>query len=110
MFMTYHYSGRTKSYTPNVGDRNNGACQVKDYTKDFVRFGVDWQADHIAWYIDGVKCGQFNGNTSTIESGPMHLILEVMVDIQWHRDWNLKSAAGASDQLQVDYVRAYQQK
>ena len=110
VFMTYHYNGRSTSYTPNVGNGNNGACQAKDYTKDFVRLGVDWQADHIAWYIDGVKCGQFNGNTTTIENGPMHLIMEVMVDNQWQRDWNMRTASGASDEMQIDYVRVYQQR
>jgi hypothetical protein len=37
---------------------------------------------HVAWYIDGVKCGQFNGNASSIESGPMQLILHMMIDNQ----------------------------
>lgn len=109
VFMTYHYSGRAKSSTPNRGNHNNGACAVKDYTKDFVRLGVDWQRNHIAWYIDGVKCGQFDGDTSTIEDSPMHLILNVMVDNAWQRDWTLTSSAGASDEMQVDYVRVFQQ-
>lgn len=109
IFMTYHHSGRTKGYYLNNGDHNNGACQAKDFTRDFVRIGVDWQPTHIAWYIDGVKCGQYNGDRSTIESGPMHLILQLMVDNKWQRDWGLATASGASDQLQVDYVRVYQQ-
>lgn len=110
VFMTYHYNGRSASFTPNVGNDNNGACQVKDYTKDFVRLGLDWQADHIAWYIDGVKCGQFNGNSSTIEDGPMHIILEQMVDNQWQRDWGMATTSGASDKVQIDYVRVFQQR
>ena len=110
IFMTYHYNGRSRSSTPNVGNGNNGACAAKDYTKDFVRLGLDWQPTHIAWYIDGVKCGQFDGNSSTIEDGPMHLILQVMVDNAWQRDWKHTSSAGAMDEMQVDYLRVFQQR
>ncbi len=58
MFMTYSYSGRDQSYNVNSGLHHNGACAAKDYSKGFVRMGVDWQPDHIAWYIDGVKCAR----------------------------------------------------
>lgn len=110
-FMTYHYNDRGDSYTPNNGKFNNGACAVKDYSKDFVRMGLDWQPNHIAWYIDGVKCGQFNGNAATIENGPMQIILHMMVDNNWQRNWNV----GLLDptltrQLEVDYLRVFQQQ
>ena len=111
MFMTYHYNDRRTSFTPNNGLHNNGACQTKDYSTDFVRFGVDWQPTHIAWYLDGVKCGQFNGNASTIESGPMQLILHMMIDNQWERDWgSVLSSQTVVRQLEVDYIRIYQQQ
>ncbi len=111
IFMTYHYNGRSTSFTPNNGLHNNGACQLKDYSTSFVRFGLDWQPSHIAWYIDGVKCGQFNGNASTIESGPMQLVLHMMVDNQWERDWNsVLSSQTLVRQLEVDYIRIYQQQ
>lgn len=109
MFMTYNYNNRSQSYAPNTGKFNNGACAVKDYSQDFVRMGVDWEPDHIAWYINGVKCGQFT-NASQIESGPMQLILHMMIDNHWQRSWNV----GLLDptltrQLEVDYIRVYQQ-
>jgi len=111
VFMTYHYNGRATSFTPNNGLHNNGACQVRDYSTDFVRFGLDWQPTYIAWYIDGVKCGQFNGNSSTIESGPMQLILHMMIDNQWERDWgSVLASQTLVRQLEVDYIRIYQQQ
>jgi hypothetical protein len=107
MFMTYHYNNRSQSYPVNTGKFKNGACATKDYSKNFVRMGMDWQPDHVAWYIDGKKCGQFNGNISNV---PMQLILDLMVDVGWQRDWNV----GLKDptltrQLEVDYMRVYQQ-
>jgi beta-glucanase (GH16 family) len=111
MFMTYHYNGRTASFTPNHGLHNNGACSAKDYSTDFVRLGVDWQPTHIAWYVDGVKCGQFDGDASTIESGPMQVILHMMIDNQWERDWgSVLSNQTLVRELEVDYIRIYQQQ
>jgi beta-glucanase (GH16 family) len=106
-FMTYHYNGRTSSYAVNSGDNNNGACTVKNYASGFSTFGVDWQPDHVAWYIDGVKCGQYTGTTSTSN---MYLILNLMVDNQWERNWGLTTQNNPTDQLEVDYIRVYQQR
>jgi len=107
--MTYHYAGRDQSYHVNQGKFDNGACAVKDYSANFVRMGVDWEPDHIAWYIDGQECGRFDDATQ-IEDGPMQLILHMMVDNDWQRQWNV----GLTDptlvrQLEVDYIRLYQQ-
>ena len=112
IFMHYHYNDRSDSFRVGAGGiDNNGACQFKDYSKDWVRFGLDWQPTYIAWYIDGVKCGQFNGNASTIENGPMQILLHMMIDQGWQRDWNSVLANQTLvNQLEVDYIRVYQQK
>jgi hypothetical protein len=107
MYMTYHYNDRSQKYAVNTGKYKNGACATKDYSKNFVRMGLDWQPDHVAWYIDGKKCGQYSGSTANV---PMQLILNVMVDNLWQRQWNV----GLKDptltrQLEVDYMRVYQQ-
>jgi beta-glucanase (GH16 family) len=109
IFMNYHYNNRGSHYSPNNGLNNNGACAVKDYSTNWVRFGLDWQPSHVAWYIDGVKCGQFTGNTTTVENGPMQLLLHMMIDHQWQRDWgSVLSSQTLVRQLEVDYIRVYQ--
>ena len=109
MFMTYHYNNRSQSYTPNNGQYNNGACPVVDYSKDYVRMGMDWEPGHIAWYINGVKCGEFT-NASQIENGPMQLILHMMVSNDWMRSWNVPLLDNTlTRELDVDYIRVYQQ-
>ena len=110
MFMTYHYAGRNSSYPVNTGKFKNGKCTTKDYSKDFVRMGMDWEPDHVAWFIDGVECGRFTGSGAQIANTPMQLILHMMVDNDWQRRWNV----GLTDpslvrQLEVDYIRVYQQ-
>jgi hypothetical protein len=109
MFMTYSYGGRAKSYNVNTGKHNNGACPVKDYSRDFVRVGMDWEPGRIAWYIDGKKCAEYAGG-STIESGPMQIILHMMVDNNWQRQWNVGLAdPSLKRRLEVDYLRVFQQ-
>ena len=58
-----------------------------------------------------MKCGQFNGNSSSIDSGPLQLILHTMIDNQWERDWGSALANRTLvRQLEVDYIRIYQQQ
>jgi beta-glucanase (GH16 family) len=110
MYMTYHYDNRSQSYPVNTGKFKNGACATKDYSKDFVRMGVDWQADHVAWYIDGKKCAEFTSSMGQIENGPMQIILHMMVDNEWQRRWNVGlTDPSLTRQLEVDYLRVYQQ-
>jgi beta-glucanase (GH16 family) len=111
IWMHYHYNNRSAHHRVNTGSGNNGACAVKNYSTDWVTFGLDWQPTYVAWYIDGVKCGQFNGNTTTVENGPMQLILHMMIDNQWERDAGLVLPSQTLvRQLEVDYIRIYQQR
>jgi hypothetical protein len=112
MFMTYSYApDRNNSYPVNTGKFKNGKCATKDYSKDFVRMGVDWEPDHVAWFIDGVECGRFTGTGAQIANTPMQLILHMMVDNDWENRWNVPLLDPTlTRQLEVDYIRVYQQK
>jgi hypothetical protein len=115
MFMSYSYNNRTDSYNVNkIADsgesEDNGTCPVRDYSQDWTRFGVDWQPDHIAWYINGVKCGEFT-DAAQIENGPMQLILHMMIDNDWERDaHSVLRDQTLVNRLEVDYIRVYQQQ
>ncbi|MVU77332.1 family 16 glycosylhydrolase [Nocardia sp. ET3-3] len=110
MFMTYAYDGRSKSYRVNKTPSDNGACPVRDYAQDWVRFGVDWEPDHIAWYINGVRCGEFT-DAGAIENGPMQLILNMTIDNDWERNEGSTLAdLSRTAELDVDYLRVFQQQ
>ena len=109
VFMTYAHNDRTQLYKVNKQPQDNGSCPVRDYSRDWVRFGVNWQPDQIAWYIDGIKCGEFS-DAAQIENGPMQLILDLMVNTNWARDVNsVVPHESPVAQLEVDYIRVYQQ-
>lgn len=107
--MNYSYNGRTESYSVNAGPEDNGACGVRDYSDEWVRYGVDWQPDYIAWYINGVECGRFT-DSGRIENGPMQLILHMMIDNDWEREADsILTDQTRVGRLEVDYIRVYQQ-
>jgi beta-glucanase (GH16 family) len=109
IFMTYHPPPSRSGDSINTGEHNNAACPVKDYSKDWVRIGMDWEPNYIAWYIDGVKCGQRNSSQMQIENGPMQLILHMMVDNNWERSWGMTLPnQQTTASLDVDYVHIYQ--
>jgi beta-glucanase (GH16 family) len=111
--MEMHYSWATDPnayYSPN-DTQKNGACADLDYSKAFHRFGVDWEPTFVAFYIDGVKCGQHNATANEpVPNVPMQLILNQMVSVNWQRSVNkpLLDTSLTSD-LQSDYIRVYQQ-
>jgi hypothetical protein len=110
MEMHYHYANRTKSYSPNGDSGKNGACADLDYSQGQHRFGVDWEPTHVAFYVDGVKCGEFTDSTE-IEKNPMQIILNHMVSVNWQRDIGKPLLDDTLvRELDVDYIRVFQQK
>ncbi|HYO09684.1 MAG TPA: PA14 domain-containing protein [Tepidisphaeraceae bacterium] len=78
-----------------------------DFSQDFHTFGVDWQADHVAWYVDGVERARTT-DPRYISPEAMYPILNVALGGDW---------AGAPDAttpfpatMDVDYVRVWQQQ
>ena len=111
IFMTYHYNNRGTSFTPQQRPAQQRRVPGQETIRPiWCRFGLDWQPTYIAWYIDGVKCGQFNGNATTIENGPMQLILHMMIDNSGNGTGVGPDEPDPGAQLEVDYIRIYQQQ
>jgi beta-glucanase (GH16 family) len=120
MFQTYHYSpglpadqDRNASWTPNRGTGSNGSAPVLDYSAGYHTFGVDWQADHLAFYIDGIRSGAFptpgTGNAN-IPHTPGYILLQQMVENNWIRSTGelLPDPSASVDTFHIDYVRVWQ--
>lgn len=128
MEMHYYYDGRSDYYSPNSGgsiggvNNKNGSCTSSiDYSQTFHTYAVDWEPTYVAFYIDGVKCGQFTGSPSTpsgageidgISDEPMLLILNQMVNTTWQQNAavGLPSGSTASSDLKVENIRVFQQE
>jgi beta-glucanase (GH16 family) len=120
MFQAYHYrpglaldSSRNTSWTPNQGTGNNGSAPVLDYSTAYHTYGLDWQADHLAFYIDGIKSGTFPTpgiDNTNIPRTPGHVLIQQMVENSWIRATGqlLPDPRTSVDTFHVDYVRVWQ--
>ncbi|MFZ4519271.1 MAG: DUF4082 domain-containing protein, partial [Microthrixaceae bacterium] len=102
-WMHVHHTNRTIAWDPN-GSGGNGACPTQDYADGFHTYGINWQPTFIDFYIDGRRCGSFTG---PVWSGDLEVIINLMVDVDWQRQWGLAGAT-VSDRLDVDYVKVWQ--
>jgi beta-glucanase (GH16 family) len=100
--MTVHYS-RTKGSVVKDGFAWTGTA---DLSKDWHTYGVDWEPDFIAWYVDGVERWRYTNKTH-IPAEPMYLLVNLAVGGDW---------PGSPDQstvfpsvFQIDYLRVWQQ-
>jgi beta-glucanase (GH16 family) len=120
MFQTYHYreglpydQARNDHWTPNRGTGNNGAAPVLDYSTDYHTYGVDWQPDHLTFYIDGIASGTFpdpGTNNSNIPRTKGYVLIQQMVENDWIRATGnlLPDPETSVDTFHVDYVRVWQ--
>lgn len=121
IYQTYHYDDRKSDYkvnnlsgdndgTGNMVENVNGKCARMDYSAGFHTYGVDWQPDHIAFYIDRSECGRFTATSpGQIPNEPMQIILDLMVDPTWQRNANLVlPSQTATDALEVSYLKVWQ--
>ncbi len=111
MQMHYSWGPDPDYYSPNEAHKN-GSCADMDYSKGQHRFGVDWEPTFVAYYIDGVKCGQLNATaTVPVPNVPMQLILDQMVSNNWQRSIGKPLLNNTlTNDVQVDYMRVYQQQ
>ncbi len=108
IFTTAH-SGDANSTHTAVGSNANGPIysnqgwsRVADMSADFHTYGLNWQADKITWYMDGVKL--FEMNTPADMNKPMYLLAGVGVS---NNDWIGYASPTTTGQMQIDYLRAY---
>jgi len=74
-----------------------------DFSRDYHTYAVEWSADKLVWYIDGVKRHQVDGKSPR---GPMYVLANLAVGGDW------PGAPDASTQFpaafDIDYIRAYE--
>jgi beta-glucanase (GH16 family) len=120
MYQTYHYApglpagqARNTSWTPNQGSGNNGNAPVLDYSTAYHTIGVDWEPDHLTFYIDSIASGTFptrGTNNSNIARTAGYILIQQMVDNSWLRAaaCAVHDTTSATDTFDIDYVRVWQ--
>lgn len=67
-------------------------------------YAIDWQADKLVWYIDGVARKTLTG--AAVPQEEMYLLLNLAVGGNWPGDPDTTTQFPAT--MEVDYVRTYQ--
>jgi len=98
--MNYHYFGPEGKET-----RSSGEWEGPDFSEDWHVFGLNWQPDHITWYIDGVERSTF-AEAAYISTDPMYIILNLAVGGNWPGEPDETTPFPSS--FEIDYVRIYQ--
>ncbi len=76
-----------------------------DTTAAFHVYGLDWEPDHVTWYVDGQAVGTYT-NASVIPQEAMYLIFNLDVGGDWAGP--LTVASPSQSTWMVDYVRVFQ--
>ena len=77
-----------------------------DLAANFHTYGMDWQADHVTWYFDGVPIKNFK-NVNAIPHKPMYILLNLAVG-GWIAPPDKTNHFPAT--MLVDYVRVWPHK
>lgn len=91
------------------GDSLTHYSQLPGSRDGYHLFGVDWQKDHYAFYVDGKPAWRV---TEAVSSAPQFLMLTAEMESGlWDKRYSLKQSAGLlPDAWHVDYVRVYQRR
>ncbi|MDJ0391616.1 family 16 glycosylhydrolase [Roseomonas sp. E05] len=79
------------------------STRVVDLSEDFHTYAVDWQADHVTWYLDGAPVHQIA--TPEDMHRPMYLLANLNVGGTW--EGRADPAKPFEATYQIDYIRAY---
>jgi hypothetical protein len=95
------------TFTTHRGDRQDvhDDWTGPDLSKDFHTFGVEWAADHIAWFVDGVEVARTTG-TQWVVHEAMYPIIDLAVGGTGNPQPDETTPFPAT--MDVDYVRVWQ--
>jgi beta-glucanase (GH16 family) len=98
VYMTNHWG------TDQSHQQYSTSYTGSDFSAGFHVFGIEWTDSAIVWYVDGVQRAR---STSGIPSGKMHMIANLAVGGSWPGSPDSSTVFPA--QLEIDYIRVYQQ-
>ncbi len=91
----------------------------KSYTDEFHTYAVEWEPDHISWYVDGIKFYETNDWYSGVVNGPdytypapfdqpFYMILNLAIGGDWVKDPDENTVYGEQSALVVENVKVSQ--
>lgn len=109
-----HASIHCKAYYHSIGTQKTGTRTVSTATTEFHVYAVEWTADYIKGYIDGVNYFTFlNDKTNNYNTWPFNNPFYLKLNLAWGGNWG--GAQGIDESAlpatyQIDYVRVFQKE
>ena len=108
-----HGTVHTEAYNHGIGTQKGGFMQVPDATSAFHIYSIEWEADAIAFKIDGKMYYSFGRTGSGSAEWPFdqrfHLIMNIAVGGNWGGQQGIDDTIWPQ-RMEVDYVRVYQRQ
>ncbi|MBR1207472.1 MULTISPECIES: Ig-like domain-containing protein [unclassified Bradyrhizobium] len=100
---TIDYMTSHSSATGSMQLQQSGVS-VPTMTSGFHTYGMDWEADTITWYVDGVKIFQI------ATPSDMHTPMYMIADLALYGPAITDPSAPVGGDMLIDYIRAYSAK
>lgn len=115
----FHGSHTSENYTYHFtsGGGNaswGGVFSGPDMHADWHTFGVDWQPDHLTYYVDGQAINTFTDTAAIAQMGPMYFLLDHQIGgwapdpVKGNGEYNDLFGNSWSGDFQADWVKVWQ--
>lgn len=102
----------TQAYNHGIGTQKTASKRIQNAEKEFHVYALEWTADKMDAYVDGVKYFTFvNDKTGNKNTWPFNAPFYVKLNLAWGGNWG--GAQGIDPSVlpatyEIDYVRVYQ--
>ena len=101
-----------KAYYHSIGTQKTSERYVSTAQSDFHIYAIEWAADYIYGYVDGVRYFAFlNDKKGNKDTWPFNVPFYLKLNLAWGGNWG--GAQGVDESVlpatyEIDYVRVYQ--
>jgi len=103
-----------KAYYHSIGTQKSAEKFISTAQSDFHIYAVEWTADYIYGFVDGVRYFTFqNDKTGNKNTWPFNVPFYLKLNLAWGGNWG--GAQGVDESVlpatyEIDYVRVYQKE
>jgi len=103
-----------KAYNHSIGTQKGSTRRVPTAQTDFHIYAVEWTADYIYGFVDGIRYFAFaNDKAGNKDTWPFNAPFYLKLNLAWGGNWG--GAQGVDESAlpatyEIDYVRVYQKK
>lgn len=104
----------TKSYNHTKNTQKTASRKTNGAESGFHTYALEWTADYIQTYVDGVKLLRFdNDKTGNNDTWPFNKVFYLTLNLAWGGDWG--GYAGVDENalpatMKIDYVRVFRKQ